>query len=1034
MSEPDRRSRVEALYLAARSRDSEERSAFLDASCADDVDLRREVESLLAKSTGDSSLHPPAAAAAAAMIVPSALESVFDNSGEAMTVTSPGALRTPSAPGLGPQARMTGGQLFGPYRIVRLLGWGGMGNVYEVEHVEQGRRLALKVLSRRLADADDRARFLREGRLAASINHRHSVYIFGSDEIAGTPVIAMELLPGGTLKDRVREHGSLPPAEAVDAILQVIAGLQAAQNAGILHRDIKPANCFVDRDGTVKVGDFGLSISTIAHDATHLTKSGTFRGTPQFAAPEQLRGEQLDVRSDVYAVGATVYYLLTGQPPFDDGDLMRLLTRIATEVPRSPRALQPRVPRGLARIVARCLAKDRAARPTTYTILSESLRPFGSEAPTPATLGLRLGAGVIDTVLLSQLTRSVYPSWVMDWLLQQALRGTLQPEWIGPAMSAFTMAMAIGYYAALEGLWGASIGKWIAGLRVRQANGQPAGMARALWRAVVFEAAPSMVTSLVTGFVVRPMPGPSLWSMGSNALFLLLFSTARRSNGFAAVHELASGTRVVNRRERGIRSALDAPCVKVRAAAGARTPGYGPYEILETLGPTDVGELLLGFDPSLRRQVWIHRLPLGTAAVAPLIRDHGRSGRLRWLNGRRSQNEAWDAYESLDGASLVNVIDTPQPWRRVRAWLLDLAREIDAGLQDGSITALTIDRVWITRDGYAKLLDFRVPCVPPSTQQGAVTLESGQRFLESVGRCALAGSSDDESSTTAARGCGPLPLSAKAALETLGRRGFTTSSEMVARMSDLLRGPDRVERGRRAAHFGGLVPAILLLWISVLPTNLELLMTPSVRALSGALSRLSSLMKDPQEQDDKERAALGVYIAGQFRLIRLANPLTFVESPGGRGSFGEERQLLLQEVVADHPTVSDSDLAMATATLGPFFVAEERRHRLKLVLFAAQLALFALFGVWVLRGGLILRGCGMAVVTAEGKPASRTRALWRGLAGWGFVPAAIWVGVGFGSGYGISLGVLILAGAAWALVHPERGLPDRIAGTWLVPV
>ena len=116
----------------------------------------------------------------------------------------------PSDGGEGSGLRLTPGQTFGPYRIERLLGRGGMGEVYAAEQLEHGRRIALKVLSRRLADAKDRARFLREGQLAASINHPHSVYIFGSEEIAGTPVIAMELLPGGTLKDKVIKSGPLP--------------------------------------------------------------------------------------------------------------------------------------------------------------------------------------------------------------------------------------------------------------------------------------------------------------------------------------------------------------------------------------------------------------------------------------------------------------------------------------------------------------------------------------------------------------------------------------------------------------------------------------------------------------------------------------------------------------------------------------------------------------------------------------------------------------------------------------------------------
>src|SRR5215475_15514719 len=177
--------------------------------------------------------------------------------------------------------RLQPGEVWGPYRIGRLIGRGGMGEVYEAEHLESGRRIALKVLRSRLEDRDERARFLREGQLAASVSHPHTVYIFGSEEIAGTPVITMELLPGGTLKDRVRAEGPLPIPEAVSAILDVIGGLDAAQSAGILHRDIKPSNCFVDQDGAVKVGDFGLSISTLARESL-LPASGRFEGTPQF--------------------------------------------------------------------------------------------------------------------------------------------------------------------------------------------------------------------------------------------------------------------------------------------------------------------------------------------------------------------------------------------------------------------------------------------------------------------------------------------------------------------------------------------------------------------------------------------------------------------------------------------------------------------------------------------------------------------------------------------------------------------------------
>src|SRR5688500_2469958 len=303
--------------------------------------------------------------------------------------------------------RLSEGDRWGSYQIGRLLGRGGMGEVYDAEHVPSGRRVALKVLSSPLQSAEERARFLREGQLAASVSHPHTVYIFGSEEIDGTPVITMELLPGGTLKDRVVADGPFPVADAVAAVLDVIGGLDAAAAAGILHRDIKPSNCFVDHDGVVKVGDFGLSISTLARDVHQQLVTSGFEGTPQFAAPEQLRGEPLDVRADIYAVGATLYYLLTGRPPLDATDFRELISKVASETPQSPRVLRRDIPRGLAAVVLRCLAKAPAGRPQSYAELADLLRPYGSADEVPAPLGARVIAWVADSVIFA----------IMTWLL-----------------------------------------------------------------------------------------------------------------------------------------------------------------------------------------------------------------------------------------------------------------------------------------------------------------------------------------------------------------------------------------------------------------------------------------------------------------------------------------------------------------------------------------------------------------------------------------------------------------------------------------
>ena len=155
------------------------------------------------------------------------------------------------------------GDTFGGYKIGRELGRGGMGAVFEAEPIESGRRIALKLLNHQLDSPEPRARFLREGRLAASVNHPNSVYVFGTEEIGDMPAIAMEMVGGGTLEERVKKNGPLPISEAVDAILQIISGLEAAQEIGILHRDIKPGNCFQDTDGPRRRSRTESSVTSI---------------------------------------------------------------------------------------------------------------------------------------------------------------------------------------------------------------------------------------------------------------------------------------------------------------------------------------------------------------------------------------------------------------------------------------------------------------------------------------------------------------------------------------------------------------------------------------------------------------------------------------------------------------------------------------------------------------------------------------------------------------------------------------------------
>ena len=724
------------------------------------------------------------------------------------TATGSASAAAEAAPRLAP------GQIFGPYRIERLLGRGGMGEVYEAVQREHGRRVAVKVVTGRLTDPVDRSRFLREGQLAASVHHSNSVYVFGAEEIDGVAVIAMELLAGGTLKDRVERTGAMDPAEAVDAMLQVIAGLDAAHQAGVLHRDVKPSNCFLSLDGTVKIGDFGLSISALPQRPTSLTASSVIRATPQFAAPEQLKGEPLDVRADIYAVGGTLHYLLTGHAPFEADTLGSLLARVLSEPAPSARALQPAVPAGVDRIVARCLAKEPADRPPDYAWLHHALRPFSTEAAVPAPRSLRFAAGAIDHLVLFPVAGAV------------AL-GASQPT-LG--LQAVGFVAWVVYFAILEGIWGASVGKWLCGLRVARATGRgTAGVGRALLRAVLY-ALVWHVPAVALFAIDR-----SDWSGGPAAvarliglslpylLLALLFSPARR-NRFAGGWDRLTSTSVVIDDVRLAPPIID---VEERVCPGSDPPNFGPYRVVGEISAARPGRLLLACDDALKRRVWIHATT-GVPAVSLTRRDLARTGRLRWLTGVRAGTAGWDAYEAADGATLRQIAGWPQPWRLVKRWLIELAREIDAGVADGTLQSLAVDRVWITKRGQAVVLDYAVG--PPLMPELPTDVKGRQQFLQQVASAALMGWRD--SGPVAIER--PLPLPAAAALAALGATAFDSFHGVRAAFEDLLHRPDEVSRRRRAASL--LLPGVPL-FLSVLVVTFVLL---RFRGLAGSAAGVTA--------------------------------------------------------------------------------------------------------------------------------------------------------------------------------------------------
>ena len=1051
---PERWQQIEKLFHAALELEGQERAAFLEKACGNDESLRREVESLLGqKEKPEGFMTIPVVDQAIRLIAADE-----DATGAEVEVDQPKTPPPPESQETGP-LQLAQGHLpgeFGHYRIVRLLGKGGMGEVYEAEDLENGRRVALKILSQAMTKPVDKARFLREGRLAASISHPHCVYVYSTEEIQGTPVIAMERVPGGTLKDRVKAKGPLGVTEAVDAIQQVISGLEAAAAAGILHRDVKPSNCFIESDSQVKIGDFGLSISTLARDETQLTAGGTILGTPAFASPEQLRGDELDVRSDIYSVGATLYYLLCGRAPFEEANVIRLVTTILEQTPPSPRELRPQVPKGLAAVVMRCLAKKRDDRFPTYASLTRALQVFGSTATTPATLGLRVLAGVIDSLALGIV---MSPLTILS--VSRALNSPAE-------LHILSVLAQILYFSVLEGFWSASLGKAVCGLRVVGPERQAPGVSRALLRASVF----SFVT-FFPGLILPPLlvprvlesarQGGSTWILLAVSqslyygLLALLFSTARRSNGYAGVHELLSKTRTVLRSAHEVRLMTQVPHKIVVSQPAPRR--VGPYEVLGSLRASQEHQLLAGYDESLRRKVWINLLPPGSPAVTDLRRDLSRAGRLRWLCGRRASEDRWDAYEAVEGEPLLAFSGEQQPWRTVRHWLHDLADELHAALNDKSAPDLGLDRVWISADGRAKLLEWPAPGLDRSLEASGLTAHepsdfaSVQRFLYRVALCALQGCMNQPGKEGTDLLTAPLPLQATSFLKKLGSQGFQTSELIMASLASLVQTPAVVPRWKRCVQLG---LCMFFPLCTVIAGGSMFLMLgrfrsqyPDLHALTLCLSRLEKMQRMQREPMGEEalrhEKAMQIYVAARFRKV-LADP-SLQSNPFAQVLIRPEQRALAERLIAAHPNPTEEEIRESEAVLEPIVRDTEQVSQVsqafKVGVIAGALLpglVLGLLSGLLFRGGLVLRWLGIAVVTGNGMEVSRSRALWRSVIAWS--PCAAFIVI---TPLLLSLspslivpttGMLLavsLIGIVAAAVNPQRGLQDRLAGTYLVP-
>ncbi|MDR3703745.1 MAG: serine/threonine-protein kinase, partial [Candidatus Sulfopaludibacter sp.] len=402
----ERWKRIDSLLHAAWERPSGEREAFLRQACGGDETLEREVLSLMAsEKEAGSFLDSPVAA---------------------------------KLPGLADStATQWAGQTVSHYRILEMLGAGGMGVVYKAFDTKLNRLVALKFLPPHLRHDDElKGRLKAEARAASTLDHPNIVVIHDIDEApSGDLFIAMAFHEGVTLRERIAAGSTgprMPVGEALEIARQIAAGLARAHERGILHRDIKPGNVIVARDGVTRIIDFGLAKSS---DAT-ATLDGSTKGTPLYMSPEQAAGKALDCRTDLWSLGAVLYEMLAGRPPFDGEGHLAAMNAIVHAEPAKLRTLRPDVPLQVEAIVAKALEKEPARRYQSaremVRDLSAALAPTGPRTPRravfvpAAAVVLALAAGYLffhrtpkltdkDTIVLADFLNNALRENLTKW-------------------------------------------------------------------------------------------------------------------------------------------------------------------------------------------------------------------------------------------------------------------------------------------------------------------------------------------------------------------------------------------------------------------------------------------------------------------------------------------------------------------------------------------------------------------------------------------------------------------------------------------
>jgi len=671
------------------------------------------------------------------------------------------------------------------------------------------------------------------------------------------------------------------------------------------------------------------------------------------------------------------------------------------------------------------------------------LVPFSSRGLTPADLGKRLAAYMVDSLIFLPVTILMSTRWI--GVMVSSASTTLLGILLSPMLY---------YFVLTERLWGRTLGKHLLGLRVTTRSGSAISWRQAFVRSLAFLVlgAPALLIIMLPGRI-------PWWAMSFSGAIrpLILLITMRASNGYLGPHEWLSGTRVIAAAERE-HVFVPSQDLLFPRDEHQQLGHAGPYRVLVPIWQTEQEGLFLASDDILKRRVWVHRFTNAAAGRPMAMLAATRAGRLRWLTGVREPGNCWDAYEAPSGTGLVNWVTLKGrlSWQETRGLMLSLMAEMRVLESDGhGPETVSLQHIWVDGSGQAKVLDF--PTLAPDLGASMALgdpADTWQVVIHQVTVFALEGSLPPRDQLDGYTPHVPLPEHVRPVMEQICSRkgpGARSISPVLAGLNRVADRPARVTRGRRAGLL--LIPTAVPAFF-ILGTFLasSIMLPVSGKTPFGDLIRYEVEWLILERNQEELNSTSTPIVLEAYRKL-MASAYAQLKGTGvadqiiSRSPQADEIKRRFEAALTQYPSLTPAEvdearvfvdrLRSANSRMGAFDTMRLATTTAGVVLTVCAIpaSIFAFF----LRGGLLFSLFGVAVQTEEGRAAGRARCFGRAAAAWGlfllFAPFLLLQSTFLSMFFVVLLGLWtpVLGAAIIAVVNPERGIPDVLAGTCLVP-